>query len=596
MKAKILGLLLLVITFGSCDDFLTRAPLDSIEDNSSFWNDENNIRNTVVGLYDIYFEGYRTSWTRSDYFYGTNVADWTDDITQKSATFFTKTVPATDATNWTFSNVRRINLIIDRVSNSSLTDEAKNHWLGVGRFFRALEYAKLVSKFGDVPWLDKVIDNTDLKSLYQAKKSRTTVMDNVLADLEFACQNIRESDGMAKGLTVNRAAAMAYTSRIMLFEGTWQKYRAKKTDFAKKYLIAAQKAASDLMAKGTYSLAPSYKSLTNSLNLASNPEMIIYRSYVSGILTHSIMSFQVEQAEECSPSKDLVDSYLSANGLPIHQAENTMFKGDKWFLDEVANRDSRLADNIDVSSLRLLGVDALYAVSGYMGNRFVNESVRTTAEGLSNTNTIDAPIMKYNEVLMNYIEASAELAQLGAYTLTQADFDKSFNLIRTRAKMPVVKLEGNNLLVNSIIVNDPNRDQDVPSLIWEIRRERRVELVFEGIRFNDLRRWSKLQYADMSLNKKLNLGAWLDKDAFVTWYNSNHKDPITIAKLKDIKLDREGNVGYIKPITAGDLYLRVYAEKDYLYPIPTDQIKLYKDKATELNDPTITLEPQNTGW
>jgi SusD family. len=595
MKTKIFGLLLLIITFGSCDDFLTRAPLDSIEDNSDFWNNENNIRNTVVGLYDIYFEGYRIGWNRSDYFYGTSVADWTDDLAQTSATFFTKTVPATDATNWTFNNVRRINLIIDRVTKSNLPDEAKNHWLGVGRFFRALEYSRLVSKFGDVPWYDKVIEDNDVKSLYKAKDPRTTVMDNVLADLDFACKNIRESDGLVKGLSVTRAAAMAYTSRIMLFEGTWQKYRAKNTDFAKKYLTASQKAASDLMATNTYSLASSYKSLTNSLSLASNPEMIIYRSYVAGVLTHSLMSFQVEQAEVCSPSKDLVDSYLSINGLPIHQTENTLFKGDKWISDEVANRDSRLADNIDVTSLKLVGVEALYAVSGYMGNRFVNESVRKSADGLSNTNVTDAPIMKYNEVLMNYIEASAELAQLGAYTLSQTDFDKSFNLIRTRAKMPTVKLEGNNLSVNGVIVNDPDRDLDVPSLIWEIRRERRVELVFEGIRFNDLRRWNKLQYADMILNQKLNLGAWLDKEAFVAWYNANNSTPITIDKLKSIKLDREGNAGYIKPIL-GAQYLRTYAEKDYLYPIPTDQIKLYKDKATQLNDPTITLEPQNPGW
>jgi hypothetical protein len=99
----------------------------------------------------------------------------------------------------------------------------------------------------------------------------------------------------------------------------------------------------------------------------------------------------------------------------------------------------------------------------------------------------------------------------------------------------------------------------------------------------------------MILNQKLNLGAWLDKEAFVAWYNANNSTPITIDKLKSIKLDREGNAGYIKPIV-GAQYLRTYAEKDYLYPIPTDQIKLYKDKATQLNDPTITLEPQNPGW
>jgi len=595
MKTKIFSLLLLVLTLGSCDDFLTRAPLDTIEDNPEFWNDENNLRNTFVGIYDIYFEGYRSGWTRSDFFYGTNVADWTDDLAQSSATFFTKKAPSADATNWSFANVRRINLMIDRVSTSSLPDEAKNHWLGVGRFFRAMEYAKLVSKFGAVPYFDKVVEATDLKQLYRARDPRTTVMDHVLADLVFAGENIRKSDGLVKGLSLNRAVAIAYTSKIMLFEGTWQKYHEGNTEFATKYLTAAKKAATDVMTTGDYSLAPSYKSLTNSLNLAGNPEMIIYRSYVLGVLTHSVMSYQVEQAEDNSPSKDLVDTYLSANGLPIHQAENTQFKGDKWFFDEISGRDSRLADNIDTSSLKLIGVESVYAISGYLGNRFVNETVRKTAEGLSNTNSTDAPIMKYNEVLMNYIEASAELAQMGAYTLTQADFDKSFNLIRLRAKMPAVVLAGNDLSVNGIVVNDPDRDTDVPSLIWEIRRERRVELVFEGIRFHDLRRWNKLQYADMSLNPKLNMGAWLDKEAFVAWYNTNHTDQITLAKLQSIKLDREGNAGYIKPFT-DPKFLRIFAAKDYLYPVPTDQIKLYQDKAIELNDPTITLEPQNPGW
>ncbi|WP_276962674.1 RagB/SusD family nutrient uptake outer membrane protein [Bacteroides graminisolvens] len=599
MKSKIFSLLIIILTLSSCDDFLTRDPMDTVTDTPTFWNSEDNIRTSLYAFYDVYFEGYRTGWERSDWYSETNVADWTDDNAQKSATYFTKVAPAaeTDVTstkkderNWTFSYVRQLNIIINRIGSSSLTSEAKYHWLGVARFLRAMEYSKLVSKFGDVPWYSNALENTDYESLYKEKDSRTLVMDSVLNDLTYACANIRKSDGTA-GLTINKAVAYAFTSRLMLFEGTWQKYRANNNEYAIKYLQAAKNTANELLSWNDYSLADNYKSLTTSADLTNNKEIILYRSYVEGVITHSLMTFQVTEAEINSPSKGLIDSYLSANGLPINQAENALYKGDQWFFDEISNRDPRLYANIDTTGLKLDGVEKVYAISGYFGNRFVNESLKTSAGGTSNTCITDAPIMKLNEVMMNYIEATVELSQLGAYSLTQVDLDKTINTLRDRksTKMPHLTLEGNNLSVNGITINDPLRDTDVPSLIWEIRRERRIELVYEGIRFNDLRRWNKLKYADMSLNPKLNLGAWLDKEKYIVWYNNKYKPstPITLQTLKSINLDRNGNAGYIVPITDNNM-LRKYQEKDYLYPIPLDQITLYETKGKELK--------QNTGW
>lgn len=598
MKIKIINLLLLAMTLGACDDFLTREPMDIVTDTPDFWNSESNIRTSIYGLYDVYFEGYRSGWDRADWYSETNVADWTDDNAQRSATFFTKVAPTNetdvvstknDERTWTFSYVRRINILINRITQSTLSDEAKNHWLGVARFLRAMEYGKLVSRFGDVPWYSEQIESTDYDQLYKPREPRTTVMDNVLADLNFACQNIRKSDGTA-GLTINRAVAYAYASRILLFEGTWQKYRAKNSEYAKKYLQAAKDFAAELMSWNAYRIADSYKALTTSEDLAGNPEIILYRSYVEGVVMHSLMSFQNTEIEINSPSKSLIDTYLSANGLPIHQAENTMFKGDKWFYDEIADRDPRLSDNIDTAGLRLNGVEGVYAISGYFGNRFVNEDLKDKPGGMSSTCITDAPVMKLNEVLMNYIEAAAELAELGGYTLSQKDFDQTINLIRDRKSthMPHLTLNGKNLAVNGITINDPLRDADVSPILWEIRRERRVELVYEGIRFNDLRRWGKLAYADMTLNKKLNLGAWLDKDRYVAWYNEQHPDtPITLDKLKSIVLDRAGNAGYILPISDVAL-MRTYAEKDYLYPIPLDQITLYESHGYKLEN--------NPGW
>lgn len=579
------GLLLATaVSFSSCDDFLTRDPQDTVTDVPSFWNNEENLRTSFLDYYTYFFPGYRSGWNRADNFAETNVADWTDDNAQEVATLFTKVAPTTDADNWNFEKIRNMNLLLSRIQSSSLGEEAKNHWSGVARLFRAMEYAKLVQKFGDVPYYDAVVGSTDNEQLYRARDPRTTVMDKVNEDLAFACANIRVNDG-TKGLTVNRAVAQGFASRIMLFEGTWQKYHANNTAKAAEYLKAAKDYAAALMQTNAYSIAPSYKSLTTSEDLAGNPEIIMYRSYVENVVMHSLMSFQNTEHEKSSPSRSFVDAFLTKNGLPIHQAGNTDYKG-KEYAKEIQNRDPRLADNIDEESgLRLNGVAAVYAASGYYANRYVNKDLINKPGGMSSTNTTDAPVMKLNEVMLNYIEAAAELAELGQYTLTQADFDKTINAIRDRqsTQMPHLTLAGNALKVNGVEINDPDRDATVKPIIWEIRRERRVELAYEGLRFNDLRRWGKLEYADMTKNKKLNMGAWINKADY----------PENAEALAKITLcDENGNIvtgneGYIMPITEV-AKMRVMADKDYLYPIPVDQITMYENHGFKLT--------QNPGW
>lgn len=577
------------LTLTACNDFLTRDPLDEIADNPEFWDVESNIRTAVYDEYTTYFPGYRNHWNRADWFSQTNIADWTDDNAQQKATFFTKVAPAsTSASSWDFSDVRVINVLINRINSANLSSEAKEHWTGVARFLRAMEYAKLVSRFGDVPYYEEVLGNTDYTTLYRPRENRVTVMNKVLDDLNYAIQHIRTSDG-EKGLNITRDVALAYASRLMLFEGTWQKYRENNTANAKHFLQAAKDFATTLMSENHYSLCANYKDLTTSEDLAGNPEVILYRSYVEGVVMHSLMTFQNTEVEIDSPSKSLVESYLTKNGLPIHQVGNTQYQGDHTFAAEVTDRDPRLAATIRTSGLSLTGIDEVWAISGYFGNRFVNPNLIDKPGGSSYTCITDAPVMKLNEVLMNYIEAAAELADMGAYTLTQADFDKTINTIRDRpsTQMPHLVLAGSNLQVNGVTINDPERDADVTPIIWEIRRERRTELVYEGIRFNDLRRWSKLHYADMVRNPKANRGAYLDKTAFVAQYNATHTTPITVETLKGVKIEGGGTAGYIQPITSTAL-MRTMAEKDYLYPLPEDQITLYKSRGYEL--------PQNPGW
>ena len=117
MKTKILAILALAGSIVSCSGYLERPPYDKVENSPEFYNSENNVRSTVNGWYDIYFTGYETGWTRSDFFDGTDRANWCDDLAQESATYFTTVAPST-STNWSFANVRRINLLFEGVTAS----------------------------------------------------------------------------------------------------------------------------------------------------------------------------------------------------------------------------------------------------------------------------------------------------------------------------------------------------------------------------------------------------------------------------------------------------------------------------------------------
>src|SRR5690606_21569276 len=83
------------------------------------------------------------------------------------------------------SRIRKAIHFSNSVPIAELAEEVQNHWLGVGRFFRGLEYANFVNAFGDVPYIDHVLTEDD-PDLYRPRDSRVYVMDKVLEDFRFA--------------------------------------------------------------------------------------------------------------------------------------------------------------------------------------------------------------------------------------------------------------------------------------------------------------------------------------------------------------------------------------------------------------------------
>lgn len=292
------------------------------------------------------------------------------------------------------------------------------------------------------------------------------------------------------------------------------------------------------------------------------------------------MSYNNKEPQRNAANKSLVDTYLASDGLPI--SISSSYKGDKGIENVMTDRDGRIKETFVSSTLLLSGESSAAAVTGFSTHKFKNEALANDPTGVNSLNITDGPVIRYGEVLVNYAEAALELASVGGAAFTNDDLNKSINVLRDRpgVNLPHLQVAGDAALVSGFgIYDDPNRDPTVSSILWEIRRERRVELVYEGFRYDDLRRWKKLEYTDTEKNPDINKGAWINKN--------EHPE-----LAPDIVLNKDQNAkeGYITPAWSGATSMRVFNDsKLYLYPLPLDQIVLYREQGG------VELK-QNPGW
>lgn len=536
-------------------------PPDQFSD-LTYWNSESKVATFAWGFYNDMITGYNEGWSPGRFYF----SSFNDDQANPTFEQFDKNAPAADA-NWAFGDIRKANLMIASVQKMNLDEAAKNHWIGVARFFRAWRYFRLIERFGDVPWYSQVLDISQDSAIYKPRDPRNMVMDSVLADLDFAIANLR-SKAEAAPNTVNADVALALKSRVCLFAGTWAEYNEHDNERAAKYLQECKDASAELMQAG-YSLSDRYKTVYSSYDLSGNPEVILYKTYEEGVMTHCLIGYCNSTTEYRGLTKSAVESYVCTDGLPISLSPK--YKGDDNIQNVRANRDGRLLQTVDFFYCYLghLRAGGMKSSTGFRPTKFLpldSSPGDTVTAGKTNTapyNYTDAPIFWLAETLENYAEACAELDKLGAYTMTQNDLDISINLLRQRAQVAPLQLNGHQgTAVNGVPFVDPKKDEDVTSLIWEIRRDRRDELMMDGFRLEDLLRWHKLDYMDTEKNPDAFLGAKVQDN-----------DEVTV-----------NDDGYI--VVYPDNPQRIIAPKYYLWPIPTGEISLY---------PGDVLK-QNPGW
>ncbi|MEO6683723.1 MAG: RagB/SusD family nutrient uptake outer membrane protein [Ginsengibacter sp.] len=495
----------IAISFVGCKKFLDRPSITVVDDETA-WTNELNVRLYVNKYYTSFFPGYGLGWGTA----GAPLLNYqfSDDVFMSgNPSNFTRAVPNTGS--WSYSTIRSVNILISRLNERMtgvLTEESFDHWMGIGRFLRALEYSKLVLRYGDVPYYDYVVADTDKDALYKPRTPRNEVMDHVYNDLKFAMEKVRISDG---DQYLNRYAVAGLVSSTALMEASWQKYYYNNNDRAKKFFELAEDAANVVIASGKFDIVTDFRTLFTSNNLAGNRDVLLYRHYDAAAgITHAVAS-NCAISVSFGPTTDLIKSFVCVDGQ-AWQNSSVTDASDFSLSNMIQTRDSRLEATF-YEKPNAKSVPSYWYVNKFIP-RAVAEAIAsggvTPAEFSGDKNETDYPVLRYSEVLLNWIEARAELGKA-----SQSDIDRSINKIRNRPIAPgaiakgVKKTAALNL---AMLPNDPARDADVSPLLWEIRRERRMEFAFEQGRYEDLRRWKKLEKMDTQLNPDIVSGGWVN--------------------------------------------------------------------------------------
>lgn len=576
------GIVTAALAWSGCNkDFLQRTPQTSItEDN--FFNTSQDLQTYTNGLYTQLQYGFDD--TGSD-----NISNYSGGAEVDQV--MRGTLSSANAGGWSdWSQLRSINYLLDHAGKVHDDTAAVNHYIGIARFFRAWYYFGKVKRYSNVPWYSHA-SSPDDSSLYKPEDPRSLVMDSVLSDLQYAALHIKPDQG--DGTRVSQWSALALMARICLFEGTFRKYHAEvNLHDGQRFLDAALWACQQIMSSGRFAItgsgAEGYRALFTSTKLNGNKEIIQWHNcdpaLAVGNNSHIVLGYT------WSLSRSLEETYLMKDGTRFTDIPGY---SKKVYNDIFSNRDPRLAETIAYPGYLPNGAGtAPYILKPSMGGydqlKFYPRDP-ALRQGW-NLDFTSLPVFRYAEILLVAAEAKAESG-----TLTQADLDQTVNLLRDRVQMP-------HLLTGATIdpvlaAQYPNATGADLGTLLEIRRERRVELACEGLRFDDITRWYAGQrLADAGTGMYIPALGALDvtgdgvpdiailaspaDESPIASLPDNIKNNLAKYYLKDATGKdnnfylTNGNSGYIAFIVDRDIP-KTFTEPQYYYrPIPVTQLVL----------------------
>jgi hypothetical protein len=497
-------------------------------------------------------------------------SDIRSDLTASRSAFSngSNTLPLADD-NWTnaYKRLRAINYLLAKDSadiDNALRAE-RLLYVAEAKFFRAYVYFDLLQQFGGVPIVTRPLDDKS-PELQAPRNTRDEVVDLIVKDLEeaIAILPLESAIGAASKGRISKGAAQAFLGRVTLYEGTWQKFRNGDAGRYNGFLDKSIAASNAVITSTQYALfAPAIlgdsaqkymfiledeKSNPAGINKSANKEYILANRYsytqrqIRNNVTHTLLGGGI--------SKKFADMYLCQDGLPV--TKSPLFQGYGMTRSEFQNRDNRMrytmmidsnyywdnenpgarttwtGDAADIASSR--GRHNAASGTGYQNQKWASERrLNDNEEGY------DWPVIRLAEVYLNYAEAVFERNG----NISDADLDKSLNLVRNRVNKSMAKLSNSFVSTNGL------------DMRTEIRRERTIELYLEGFRVDDLKRW-KTAETEMPMNV---LG--------VKWTGTRWQTRWVVSGAAPYAVDANGFLIFESS--------RKWAQKNYLLPIPTQQ-------------------------
>ena len=479
----IVTLLALIFIISCNDDFMEKYPLDRVTD-QSFWKSESDLELFCNPFYEEFMEGHGYGsnfqlqvpygYNGSSFCYGDLHSDngFAKDFNKAAMCNGTYIQPTGAGTGgWSWVTIRSLNYFLDNYNKLNIAQSKKQVYAGEILFFKAWKYFKMITLFGEVPWISKPLQ-TNSEELYEPKTPRNELMDSVLVTINKAIAWL-PAKGSEKPDRLNRNMALLLKARICLYEGTFRKYHKELSLSGNVFLQEAADASNQLINSGTYSIwKPGNKNndfhdLFVQATYKNNPEVILWKEYKSGVIgSATLRYYNYNSVDLAGCSKSNVMEYLCSDGLPI--SVSPLYLGDDSIQSEMTNRDPRLRQTICAPgeyAFNPANTSILARGQGYnkkMPNVPGTEPNWPTPGGyreikywrhdIDEVNLVGAGIMpciifRYAEALLINAEAQAELGQCN-----QAVLDATVNKLRDRVGMP-------HLLIGNI-PNDPVLDNN----------------------------------------------------------------------------------------------------------------------------------------
>ncbi len=373
------------------------------------------------------------------------------------------------AWKWDFGYqaITRVNQMLQLIDDGvpNLDNERAVKWQAELRFLRGIIYNEMLTVYGGVPLITRVL--TPEEALQIGRSTKEETLNQVISDLTFAAENLETTPNNDERGRPTKQAAYGYMGKAQLFAGQFSEAAAS----LKKIID---------MEGDIVNLDPDYTSLFNGSNEASPEILFAFQAVGNGVGEGNF--FQVHYAPQSLPSgttsggwnsmqytRNLIDDYYMTDGLPI--SESPLYNEDSIF----ANRDARLAGTFlrpgDVWDGHIMEEDRNFTYNGQIPHATLAVKVIlkkwSSEETLNNGDTdVDFVLLRYADILLMYAEAKNEADG------PDDSVYSAVNKVRARAGMPDFPTG---------LTQDEMRE--------EIRHERRIEFVMEGTRYYDLIRW-----------------------------------------------------------------------------------------------------------